>query len=133
MRPRPGWLTSRSPSGVQVSIRALGTRAHTRAVHPGGTVTVRGVANTPPPSPGGMTRSTLDRAAAGGTVVVAGAEAGAGGGAAGPQQATAIRPAPMTARRARRDLTRHSSPQPGRWTGPLVAYTRAPGVGKERS
>ena len=46
--------------GVHASIRAPGTRAHTRAVHPGGTISVRGVENAPPPSPGGMTRSTHD-------------------------------------------------------------------------
>jgi hypothetical protein len=63
MRPLAGSLTSKSPSGVQVSIRASGTLAQTRAVHPVGTFTVRGAANAPPPRPGGTTRATLAPAA----------------------------------------------------------------------
>jgi hypothetical protein len=64
-RPAPGWLTSRSPPGVQASIRAPGTRAHTRAVQPAGTWSVRGTASAPPPSPGGTDSTTAERAAAG--------------------------------------------------------------------
>src|SRR5579863_7104723 len=64
MRRPAGSLTSRSPSGVQASIRAPGTLAHTRAVHPVGTNTFRCVANGPPPRPGGTARVTLDRPAA---------------------------------------------------------------------
>src|ERR1700677_5251640 len=58
--PFPGTLTSRSPSGVHASIRAPSTRAHTRAVHPAGTVSVLGTDIAPPPSPGGTTRRTVD-------------------------------------------------------------------------
>jgi hypothetical protein len=63
--PEPGWLTSRSPCGVHASNRAPGTRAHTFAVHPGGTVSVRGVDSWPPLSPGGTVRLTRTRAVVG--------------------------------------------------------------------
>ena len=53
--PSSGALTRRSPSGVQASIRASGTRAHTRAVQPDGTVSVCVVDSAPPPSPAGTT------------------------------------------------------------------------------
>jgi hypothetical protein len=55
-------LTKRSPSGVQASIRASFTRAHTRAVHPAGTVSWRGVDSAPPPSPAGTTRVVFELA-----------------------------------------------------------------------
>ena len=41
-RPPPGLVTESATNGT-------GTRAHTRAAHPAGTVSVRGVANAPPP------------------------------------------------------------------------------------
>src|ERR1700761_4897678 len=83
-------LTSRSPSGVQASTRASGTRATTRAVQPGGTVSRCGVDSAPPPSPAGTTSVVVDTAAADGPVVegpvvegpvAAGPGAGGGGGA----------------------------------------------------
>ena len=59
-----GVLTRRSPCGVHASIRASGTRAHTRAVQPDGTVSRRGVDSAPPPSPAGTTRVVVKSAAA---------------------------------------------------------------------
>ena len=59
--PSPGSLTRRSPSGVHASIRAFGTRAHTLAVQPAGTVSVCGVDSAPPPSPGGTTKGVVVR------------------------------------------------------------------------
>jgi hypothetical protein len=47
---------------VQASIRAPGTRAHTRAVQPDGTVSRRGVDSTPPPSPAGTTSFVVESA-----------------------------------------------------------------------
>src|SRR6185437_7469345 len=70
IRPRLGWLTSRSPAGVHASIRASGTRAQTWAVQPDGTVSARGVDSAPPFSPAGTASVTGDADAAG-----AGAEA----------------------------------------------------------
>jgi hypothetical protein len=46
-------------------MRAPGTSAHTCAVHPGGTRSVRGVANAPPPRPAGTARRTEADAATG--------------------------------------------------------------------
>src|SRR6185437_14083408 len=105
MRPLAGSLTSRSPSGVQASIRAPGTLAHTRAVHPVGTNTFRGVANGPPPRPGGTTRVTPDRAAA---AVLDGtapgvAERPAATGLADPSQAVTARATATASAMARRE------------------------------
>ena len=58
--PLAGWLTRRSPSGVQASIRASGTRAHTRAVQPACTVSVCGADSAPPPSPAGTTSVVVE-------------------------------------------------------------------------
>ena len=57
-RPVSGTLTSRSPPGVHAYIRALGSRAHTSAVQPAGTRSVRRVAKDPPPLPAGTVRGT---------------------------------------------------------------------------
>src|SRR5450755_934648 len=65
MPPLSGTLTRRSPSGVQASIRASGTRAHTRAVQPDGTVRRCGVDSAPPPSPAGTTRVVVESACGG--------------------------------------------------------------------
>src|ERR1700760_5171614 len=51
--PSLGWLTSRSPCGVQASMRASGTLAQTEADQPRGRVRVRAVENAPPPRPAG--------------------------------------------------------------------------------
>src|ERR1700688_3983646 len=53
-----GTLTSRSPPGAHASIRAAGTRAHTSAVHPAGTISVRRIDSDPPPLPAGTVRAT---------------------------------------------------------------------------
>src|ERR1700722_4536402 len=65
MPPLSGTLTRRSSSGVQASIRASGTRAHTRAVQPDGTVRRCGVDSAPPPSPAGTTRVVVESACGG--------------------------------------------------------------------
>src|SRR6202034_1908024 len=83
--PSPGALTRRSPPGVQVSIRAPGTRAQTRAVQPAGTVSVCVVDRAPPLSPAGTVSGVLDQPA--GALAegdpVDEDDAGAGGAAAG--------------------------------------------------
>ena len=58
--PPSGSLTRRSPPGVQASIRASGTRAHTRAVQSAGTVSVCGLDSAPLPSPAGTARGVAD-------------------------------------------------------------------------
>src|SRR6202042_831790 len=65
--PSPGALTRRSPSGVQASILAPGTRAHTRAVQPAGTVRLWVVDSAPPRSGAGTMSGVLDRPAATGS------------------------------------------------------------------
>src|SRR5580704_5307602 len=65
--PSPGALTRRSPSGVQASILAPGTRAHTRAVQPAGTVSLWVVDSAPPRSGAGTMSGVLDRPAATGS------------------------------------------------------------------
>ena len=97
-RPLPGTLTSRSPSGVQAPIRAPGTRAHTRAVHPSGTFSRRGTENALPPSPGGTTRFVHDPAANPGTAAEPGV-AGTAAGRADPPQAAVTNPAHATSTR----------------------------------
>jgi len=79
--PPPGSLTSGSPQGVHVSIRAPGTRAHTRAVQPAGTISVCGADSAPPPSPAGPASSVAELPAGTATADTAGdpddADAGA--------------------------------------------------------
>src|ERR1700734_3249329 len=81
-RPLPGSPTSRAPWRVQASMRAPGTRAPACAVHPGGTRSVRAVANAPRPGPAATTRRTETDAATGRAALAeADAEADADAGA----------------------------------------------------
>src|SRR6185437_3923470 len=95
IRPLEGSLTSRSPSGVQASMRASGTLAQTLAFHLVGTVTLRGVLNGVAPRPLGTVSVTVDRLAA---VVAAAAppELRAAVGDAVPPQAATERPVATT-------------------------------------
>src|SRR5206468_2452439 len=105
MRPLAGSLTSRSPSGVQASMRAPGTLAQTRAVHPVGTNIFRGVTSAPPPRPGGTTRMILDRpgAAVLDAAVPAVAEGRAPPGFADRAQAATARPTATASAMSRRE------------------------------